>query len=175
MKSGIKISLLVVVTFLLHGCTMKFQTTPANTETPAESIAIPTFNNMSGGGPPSLSQDLSEAIRTYFMNNTKLEIVSDPSEGDLVLKGDIVGFQVGPAAASSQNGQERAPLNRLTIILSVTYDNPYTKDYSFKEKRISYFADFDANQSLTQVEEELSREIIEELVVLVFNASFDNW
>lgn len=175
MKLVIRASLVLVMALTVHGCTVKFQTTPANTETPAESIAITTFNNMSGGGPPSLSQDLSEAIRTYFMNNTKLEIVNDPSEGDLVLEGDIVGFQVAPAAASSQDGQERAPLNRLTITLSVTYENPYTKDYSFKDKRISYFADFDANESLTQVEDQLSREIIEELVVLVFNASFDNW
>ena len=74
----------------------------------------------------------------------------------------------------NSDGTEQAAQNRLTMTVKFKYTNPFDKKTDF-DQSFSYFKDFDGNQSLSDVEDELVDEIYEQLIILVFNKSFDNW
>jgi hypothetical protein len=67
-----------------------------------------------------------------------------------------------------------AALNRLTISVKVKFVN--NKDHSQDwDKSFSGFEDFESNQSLSAVEDQLVPEIITKLADDIFNASLANW
>ena len=118
---------------------------------------------------PSLSNELTEAIRTRFRRMTKLEQVE--SDADLELKGEISGYDV---STSSVSASEVAAQNRLTITVKMDFvNNKYPEDNV--SKTFSQFADFDATLDLTAVESQLCAEIIDKLVEDIFNASVAQW
>ncbi len=85
------------------------------------------------------------------------------------------GYRVTPISPSlTVDGQEQAAQNRLTMTVKFKYTNPFDKNTDF-DQSFSYFKDYDGDKTLSDVEEELTTEIYEQLVILVFNKSFDNW
>jgi DNA-binding transcriptional regulator of glucitol operon len=71
-------------------------------------------------------------------------------------------------------GNEIAAKNRLTITVNVTYSNTKDEDKSF-EKNFTRFADFEATQNLSDVEQSLIEEINEQLILDIFNEAVVNW
>ena len=118
---------------------------------------------------PSLSNDLTEAIRTQFRRMTKLEQVE--VDGDMEISGEITGYDV---RASAVTANEVAAQNRLTITIKVEFVNRKHSEDDF-EKSFSNYADYDSTQSLDAVESSLCSEIIEKLVDDIFNATVANW
>jgi len=118
---------------------------------------------------PSLSNDITEAIRTQFRRMTKLEQVE--LDGDLEISGAITGYEV---RASAVTANEVAAQNRLTITVSVEFTNRKYPEEDF-EKSFSNYADYDSTQSLDAVESSLCAEIIEKIVDDIFNATVANW
>ncbi|MCQ2135937.1 MAG: LPS assembly lipoprotein LptE [Bacteroidales bacterium] len=118
---------------------------------------------------PSLSNDLTEAMKDKFRKLTKLEQVD--IDGDLELSGEVTGYDV---KASAVTANEMAAQNRLTVSVKVTFTNRKYPEDDF-EKSFSAYADFDSTNSLDAVEASLCEEIIEKIVEDVFNASVANW
>lgn len=118
---------------------------------------------------PSLSNDLTEAIRTQFRRMTKLEQVE--LDGDMEISGSITGYDV---KASAVTANEVAAQNRLTITVSVEFTNRKHPEEDF-EKSFSNYADYDSSLSLDAVESGLCAEIIEKIVDDIFNATVANW
>jgi hypothetical protein len=56
----------------------------------------------------------------------------------------------------------------------VKFTNSVDPDLSY-EKSFSHYEDYDSNLDLSQVEKELSDNIVELLVEDIFNAAFANW
>ena len=119
---------------------------------------------------PSLSNDLTEALRDKFIKLTKLEQVD--IDGDLELIGAITGYDV---RATAINAQEQAAQNRLTVTVKLSFVNRKHPEDDFDDKAFSAYADFDAMQSLEAVQSSLCEEIIEKLCEDMFNASVANW
>ena len=119
---------------------------------------------------PSLSNDLTEALRDKFIKLTKLEQVD--IDGDLELIGAITGYDV---RATAINAQEQAAQNRLTVTVKLSFVNRKHPEDDFDDKSFSAYADFDAMQSLEAVQSSLCEEIIEKLCEDMFNASVANW
>lgn len=166
---------LLSVIVLLTACTIKYTTQSGTVPAEAKSIYIPVFYNEIGSGPSSISQDFTEVVREYFQRNTKLEITKEEVPEELKLVGFISGYNVKPTSPKAgSNGTEIAAQNRLTMTVKVQYENPFNTKDDFEQK-ISYFKDFDGDKSLSEVEDELLEEIYEQLAILVFNKSFDNW
>lgn len=119
---------------------------------------------------PTLSNDLTEALRQRFRQMTSLEQVDQ--EGDLEITGEITGYSV---SASSVTAQEVAAQNRLTVTVRVSFMNRKYPEDDFEGSTFSGYADFDSSQSLDAVQSTLCEEIVDKLVEDIFNATVAQW
>ncbi len=135
-----------------------------------ETIAINYFEYRAEKVNPTLSDELTEALRTRFRRMTRLEQVEQ--DGDLEISGEITGYDVRPASVSAE---EIATQNRLTVSVRVTFTNRKYPEDDFEGKTFSAYADYDSNNSLDSVESSLCAEIIDKLIEDIFNASVAQW
>ncbi len=96
---------------------------------------------------PSLSNDLTEALRTRFRRMTRLEQVEQ--DGDLEIVGEVTGYSVSATAITAG---EFAAQNRLTVTVSVSFTNRKYPEDDFDNKTFSAYADYDSTNSLDAVE-----------------------
>ena len=133
-----------------------------------ETIAIKDIPNHATTINPSLSQELTQMLRDRFVAQTNLELRD--MNADWELEGEIVGYQTAPVAA----GPEQAALNRLTITVRMKFTDHINKANSW-ESSFSRFEDFSAGQNLSDVEQQLTAEINDQLVNDIFNKVAVNW
>lgn len=161
--------------FAAPGCGV-YSFTGAAISPEVKTISIDFFYNDAGGGPPTLSQNLTEQLRDYFQQNTNLAVVQE--NGDLLLEGAITRYYyepVAPQASGSENVADVAGQMRLTIAVEATYINTNDDQYDFDDRSFSFFADFDADRDPTAVEDELIDEILDQIIFDIFTASVANW
>ncbi len=137
--------------------------------TKIQSITIKDFPNQAPLVYPPLSQMLTEEVKDLFTRQTRLQIIQ--ANGDLDLEGEITGYDLAPMAVKED---AYASQTRLTITLRVRYANRVTPEDDF-EQSFSAYREFDANRMLTDVQDELCREIIKELVDQIYNSTVANW
>ena len=118
---------------------------------------------------PSLSNDLTEALRNQFRRMTRLEQVD--IDGDLELSGEVTGYDVAAAAVTAN---EVAARNKLTVTVKFQFTNKKYPEDNF-DKSFSAYAEYDSTQTLDAVESSLCAEIIDKLVEDIFNASVAQW
>lgn len=118
---------------------------------------------------PSLSNDLTEALKEKYRKLTRLEEVD--VDGDLELVCTVTGYDVKATAVTAN---EMASQNRLTVTVKVEFSN---KKYPEDDVNNNYSAyeDFDATMSLDAVESGLCETIVEKLVEDIFNATVAQW
>ena len=118
---------------------------------------------------PPLQQTFENELLDYVQRNTRLSTVDGNS--DLELRGEITGYTLSPQAVGTD---AYATETRLTITVHVVYTdnkNPANNlDQSF-----SAYRQFSSSLMLTDVQDDLCRQISEELVTLIFNSTFGNW
>lgn len=119
---------------------------------------------------PTLSNDLTEALRQRFRQMTNLEQVDQ--DGDLEITGEITGYSVSP---SSVTADEVAAQNRLTVTVRVSFMNRKYPEDDFEGQTFSGYSDYDSTQSLDAVQSTLCSEIIDKIVEDVFNATVAQW
>jgi hypothetical protein len=152
------------------GCSVvKYSFSGTSIQPDVKSITINFFEYTAQRVNPSLSNDLTEAIRTQFRKMTSLEQVD--LDGDMEISGAITGYDV---RASAVTANEVAAQNRLTITIKLEFTNRKYPEDDF-EKTFSGYADYDSMQSLDAVESSLCQEIIEKLVDDIFNATVAQW
>lgn len=152
----------------LSGCGI-YSFTGTSIQPDIHTITIDFFEYTAQRVNPSLSNELTEAIRTQFRKMTKLEQVD--LDGDLEISGSITDYDV---RASAVTADEVAAQNRLTVTIKIEFTNRKYPEDDF-EKTFSGYADYDSTQSIDAVESSLCAEIIEKLVDDIFNATVANW
>ena len=135
-----------------------------------ETVAIDFFEYRAEKVNPSLSNDITEALRTRFRRMTRLEQVEQ--DGDLEISGEIVGYNVAPAAVAAD---EIATRNRLTVTVRVSFTNRKYPEDDFDGKSFSAYADYDTTNTLDAVESTLCAEIVDKLIEDIFNATVAQW
>lgn len=133
------------------------------------SITIDLFEYKALRVNPSLSTDMTEALKDKFRRMTRLEQVD--MDGDLEIAGAITGYDVRATAVTAG---EFAAMNRLTVTIQVNYTNRKYPEEDF-DQSFSAYSDYDSNQSLDAVESSLCEDIIDQLCELVLNATVANW
>lgn len=118
---------------------------------------------------PSLSNELTEALKDKFRKMTRLEQVE--IDGDLEITGTVTGYDVRATAITAN---EVAAQNRLTVTVKISYTNRKYPEEDF-EKSFSAYGDYDSTQSLDAVEATLCEEIIKQLCEDILNATVANW
>lgn len=119
---------------------------------------------------PSLSNDITEALRTRFRRMTRLEEVEQ--DADLEIVGEVTGYTVSATAITAG---EFAAQNRLTVTVSVSFTNRKYPEDDFENKTFSAYSDYDSNNSLDAVESSLCAEIVDKLIEDIFNATVAQW
>lgn len=157
----------IILVFVVFSCKNTYYTLSGSTAT--GTIQVANFSNLSGGGPPYLAQKLTEDLKTYYLQNSRLRIVN--SEADYIVEGDVVGYQVSPLAPTAQ---ERAAQTRINITVKVRFTDNKEPSNNF-EQSFSQFADFPETTALAQVENQKIQEIFDKLILDIFQKTVANW
>jgi hypothetical protein len=168
-RTAARILPLLLAALMLGACGI-YSFSGTSIQNDVETINIDYFEYKAQKVNPSLSNDLTEAIRTRFRRMTRLEQVEQ--DGDLEITGEVTGYSVAAAAVSAQ---EIATQNRLTVTVRVNFSNRKYPEDDFEGKSFSAYADYDSTNSLDAVESSLCAEIVEKLVEDIFNATVAQW
>ena len=141
-------------------------TIPAHLNT----IAIPLVIDNSINTIPSLGDELTERLVNRFVNQTRLSLAPNEEEADALLSVEIQRYNNAP---SSVSGDERAARNRVTISVSVVYEDQVEE----KELLRRTFSNFEEYDPLLGIDEEVEAAIaaLENVADDVFTAATSNW
>jgi hypothetical protein len=174
MKSYRVFLFLFTATAFFTACKVNYSFTGASISPEVKTISIRNFQNFAPLANARLSQQLTEAVKDAFLNQTSLKLVN--RDGDLQIEGNITAYQTMPVAiqGAGSNAINSAASNRLTITISVKFSNLKDEKQNY-ETQFSRFADFPSSSTLAAEEERLIREINTQLVQDIFNKSLTNW
>lgn len=158
----------IVIAVLVSSCGI-YSFSGTSIQPDVKTITIPYVEYTALRVNPSLSNDLTEALKEKFRKLTRLEEVD--VDGDLELVCTVTGYDVKATAVTAN---EMASQNRLTVTVKIEFSN---KKYPEDDVSNNYSAyeDFDATLSLDAVESGLCETIIEKLVEDIFNATVAQW
>lgn len=160
---------LLLSLFVLQGCKVNYSFSGASISADVKTVSIKTFPNYAPLVQPTLSQTLTEKLKDRFVSGTNLSIV--PKNGDLNFEGEITGYYTQPVAIQAN---ETASQNRLTITVNVRFTNTKNEKQNY-EQSFSRYADYDSRLALSAVENDIIRQINEQLVEDIFNKAVSNW
>lgn len=153
---------------LLSGCGI-YSFSGTSIQPDVKTVTIDLFEYTALKVNPTLSNELTEALKDKFRKMTRLEQVD--SDGDLEIEGSITGYDVRSMAVTAN---ETAAQSRLTVSVKIIFTNRKYPDEDF-EKSFSAYSDYDSLQSLDAVESSLCEEIVEKLCEDILNATVANW
>lgn len=159
----------VATVSLFSSCSMKYSLSGASISPDSKTFSVGYFQNLAPLVVPSLSNTFTEALKERFLNQTKLDYVR--SNGDLAFEGQIIGYSIDPVAIT---GNDRASQNRLTITVKVKFTNKQNPEFNF-DKEFRQFKDFPSSASVVSVQNELIKDVTNQLIDAIFNASVANW
>jgi outer membrane lipopolysaccharide assembly protein LptE/RlpB len=164
-----RILLLLAATLILGGCGI-YSFSGTSIDNDVETITINYFEYKAPKVNPSLSNDLTEALRTRFRRMTRLEQVEQ--DGDMEIVGEVTGYAVSAAAVTAN---EVAARNKLTVTVKVDFFNRKHPEEDFEGQTFSNYAEYDSTNSLDAVESTLCAEIIDKIIEDIFNATVAQW
>ncbi|MCY3487925.1 MAG: LptE family protein [Bacteroidetes bacterium] len=160
---------LIGFVFFLQGCSyysFSGVSIPAHLNT----IAIPLVEDQSVGPLTLLDESLTELMIERFVQQTRLTLVEDETEADLLLTAQITRYTNAP---TSVTGQERAQYNRVTISVAAQYMNQVDDDAL--QRTFSGFDDYDALEGGLEAEESAALAALENIADDLFTAATSNW
>ena len=119
---------------------------------------------------PPLQQVFQNKLQDVVTQQTRLQQVDNPNS-NLRFEGEITNYSLSPQAVGDNAYATRT---RLTISVRVHYIDNINEALS-NDINVSAYRDFDANQLLIDVQDQLCEEISTELVDLIFNQTLGNW
>ncbi len=168
-----KLTLLLVIFFVgisMTSCLISYKFNGSSIDyTKTRTISISDFPNTAELVYPPLSQQFSENLRDIYIRQTRLQQIK--KGGDLHIEGEIVGYQLTPMAISADSYSSQT---KLTMTIKVRFSNNKNPQDDF-EKTYSTFQNFDSSKMLTDVQDELSKTMISEIVDNIYNDTVAKW
>lgn len=134
-------------------------------------IIVEQFTNSAPLAKPTLPQTMTESLRDFIQRQTNYAIVTE--DADVTFEGEIIGYAVSPVAIAA-GATDQAALNRLTITVKVKYTNKFDELTNF-ESNFSRFSDFPSTQDISVVEDQLIKEITDQITQDIINKSIYAW
>ncbi len=153
---------------ILQACRVNFSFTGGNVNPAAKTISVHFIKNNATLVIPTLSQQLTDAIKDKFTGQTRLALVNNG--GDLDIAGEITNYVTTPIAIQSN---ETASQNRLTITINIRFTNKIDEAQSFETTFSRYF-DYPSTKPMSEMDE-IIKQINEYLVDDIFNKAVVNW
>lgn len=153
----------------IGGCKVSYSFSGASISSQIKTVSVQYFQNRASLVQPGLSQALTDALIDKCRAETNLDFVN--GIGDVDFEGEIVDYNTRPVTVGAD---ANAATNRFSITVRVKFTNTVEPDLSY-DQRFSRYADYSSTLDLSQVEAQLSDEIIEMIVEDIFNQAFVNW
>ena len=155
---------------LCTSCTISYKFNGASIDyTKTKSIQIGNFPIRSTYVWAPMQGIFQNKLTDLFATQTKLKQVK--KNGDLVLEGEIVGFDQFNKGISNSGYSNQVQL-KMTVNVRFTNNNKHSDDF---EQKFSATATYDATQQLVNVQEELVTEMCKDITEQIFNATVANW
>jgi len=136
-----------------------------------DSFTVNTLENNTGNAPLSYNATLSELIKDGIQNNSRLALDQNSDSSEVTIEGVISSYTIAPIAL--QEG-DNAAQNRLTV--TVQFEIFISKpEEDIIQLTSSRFIDYDSNEDLGTVENDLLSEVSDQIVQDVLNELFSNW
>ena len=162
--------IVLLVLLGLSSCIMSYKFNGSSIDyTKIKTVTIADFPNRAMLIYPPLATNFNETLKDQFSQKTRLLFV--PRDGDLQIEGEITGYDLTQMAVSS-TGQSME--TKLQITVNVRFTNTVNPSESF-EQRFSAFQVFPNTMTINQVQEELNKLIVDELINMIFNRTVANW
>ncbi|MBE9469100.1 MAG: LptE family protein [Bacteroidetes bacterium] len=170
--STTKLYISLVLLLISQSCfTVNYSFTGASISPDVKTVSIKDFKNLAPLIKPTLSIDITEALKDKFVSQTNLQLIN--YSADLNFEGQITGYNVKPIAIKGGENSV-ASLNRLTITIKIKFSNIKDPKQDF-ESSFSRYADFPSTDNLNNVQDGLAEEITSQLIDDIFNKSVANW
>ena len=156
-----------ILIFISCSVSYKFEGGSVNYDL-TKTIQIADFPNRTAFYPP-MSSIFNLALRKRFIEQTRLKEVSN--NADIEIEGEITGFDVAGTAVKSD---AYASQTRLTITVRIQYINNREAGKNV-ERSFTSFQEFPNTRSINDVQDELVKKIIDELVDMIYNATVAVW
>lgn len=127
------------------------------------------FENRAEYKNPQLSPQLTEKLKQKIIGTTRLRQTNE-DDAHYDISGYVSQYYTSTTGISGTN----TSLNRLTANFHLIFKNTLDEKKNF-EADVTYSIDFDANLSLSQVEQAKGDEIARNLTDAIFNKIFSNW
>ncbi len=154
--------------FTCAGCGI-YSFTGASIDPNVKTYTVHPFVNQAPIVVATLANSMTEALRFKFITSTNLKQLD--ADGDLEFQAVITAYQVTPVAPQAN---EVAAVNRLSITVNVEYLNHQNEKQSWNSSFTRY-ADYDSNKDLSVVQDQLIKDINDQLVDDIFNKAVVNW
>lgn len=154
----------------LASCHISYKFTGASIDYDrVKTLSITEFVNQAPLVYPPLSQSFTEALRDIFRRQTRLEQIAQ--SGDFSIEGAIVGYDLTPVAVQED---AFASMTRFTMTVSVHFENNANPDKNF-DRTFSAYTEFDSSSLFSQVQDDLVRQLTDDITKQIFNATAEDW
>ena len=133
---------------------------------------VTTLENEAPNAPISYAPNLTELVKDAIQNRVGLKLVSEESgDPQITVTGVVKSYNVTPLALQDN---DVAAKNRLAInaYFEIFISAP---EEDVMELNVSRFADFDSNQDVGAIQDQLLEEINDQIVQDVLNKLLSNW
>lgn len=163
--------LLVLSCIVLYtSCTISYKFNGASIDyTKVKSIQIGNFPIRSTYVWSPMQSIFQNKLTDIYASQTRLQQVK--RNGDLVLEGEIVGFDQFNKGVSNSGYSNQVQL-KMTVNVRYTNNKNHAEDF---EQKFSATSTYDATQQLVNVQEELVTEMCKDITDQIFNATVANW
>ncbi|HEY5592004.1 MAG TPA: LptE family protein [Paludibacter sp.] len=162
--------LLVILSVVFVSCTISYKFNGSSIDyTKTKTLSISDFPNTAELIYPPLSQEFSEALRDVYSKQTRLQLLK--KGGDMHLEGEIVGYQLTPMSISADSYSSET---KLTLTIKVRFTNNKNPEDDF-EKSYSSYKTFPSTSMLTDVQEQLMKDMVAEIVESIYNDTVAKW
>jgi Lipopolysaccharide-assembly len=160
--------LLVIATCCFATCKYGFNDT-GSLPVDVKTFRVNYFENKAEYKNPQLGPAVTEKLKQKIIGTTRLRQTNN-DDAHYDISGFISGYYTSTTGISGNN----TSLNRLTATFHLIFKNTLDEKKNF-EADVTYSVDFDANLSLSQVEQAKGDEIARNLTDAIFNKIFSNW
>jgi outer membrane lipopolysaccharide assembly protein LptE/RlpB len=162
------LGLLLAAVCIQATCKYGFKDTAPISEE-VKTFRVNYFENKAEYKNPQLSPALTEKLKQKIISTTRLR-QTNGDEAHYDISGYVSQYYTSTTGITNNN----TSLNRLTASFHLIFKNTLDETKNF-EADVTYSVDFDANLSLSQVEQSKGDEISKNLTDAIFNKIFSNW
>ncbi len=159
----------VVAVALLAACTISVTMSGASIPENLNTFSVQYINNRAPLVNANLSSTFTNELKDRIQNESRLIMVE--GNGDVDFSGDITGYGTKAMALKADAVSAET---RLTVTVKIRYRNSKDPQKDW-EQSFSAYQDYESENNLSDVEDELVELIVDELTENIFNKAFSDW